>query len=264
VLRGGGRDRGSVSHLGISITHFGIVVAFGIVLLIGLTTGLSLKILRFGTLVNLFGGGSGSTTHFNIHLDTVNSLGLGLADLLDGFLVRGLIGSVLVSIVRSLVSLGLLRRKLSWCGVLGIPLSPNQLHARAIDYRRRGSIPLDSESRDSGLLGQHVANNPLKDRLAGRLVLKLWDIVFVADIVTNTDELTTIVGAGKQDDGDAQDLGGRELANSWRIGLEDELVDADRDRSNKEFSKFLIVVGAVSCEFEPRNVLPSQDLKRTW
>jgi len=242
VLRGTSRSRSSVTHLGVGVAHFGILITLGVVLLVGLTAGLSLEILRFSALVDLLSGNSGSTTHIHIHLDDIGDLDL--VGLLGGFFVRGLIGSVLLGIVGSLIGLWLLRREFGGSRILGIPTSPLLIPC-ANNWQPSGNIPFDGEPRDSGLLGQHVAHNPLEDRLVGRLVLKLGGVVFVADIVANTDELTTIVGTGEEDDGDSQNLGGGKLGDVRRLGLEDELVNPNRDGADKQFSQFLVVVGAV-------------------
>jgi hypothetical protein len=95
-------------------------------------------------------------------------------------------------------------------------------------------VPLDGETSDTGLLGQHVADNSLVDGLGWRRLRELGAVVLVADVVSNTNKLTSVVGAGQKDDGDAQNLGGEELGDIGRVGLEDELVDSDGNRTDKE------------------------------
>jgi hypothetical protein len=80
--------------------------------------------------------------------------------------------------------------------------------------------------------------------LLGWLVLQLRRVVFVAHIVSDTHKLATIVGTCKQNDGNAQDFGRRKFGNIRGVGLEEKLVDSDRDRADKQVVKFLIVFRA--------------------
>jgi hypothetical protein len=96
------------------------------------------------------------------------------------------------------------------------------------------AIPLDREPGHSRLLSKNASPHLLHDRLRRRFVNESLVCVFVVDIVAHTDELTTVVGAGKEDDCDAEDLGTGDTVGVWWIGFEDELVDAYGDRPNKE------------------------------
>jgi hypothetical protein len=93
-------------------------------------------------------------------------------------------------------------------------------------------IPLDREASHTGLLSKDIAADTLNDGLSWGLHRQLLGVVLIVDIVTNTDELTAVVAAGQEDDSNAQYLRGRDALQIGRIGLENELVDADRDRAD--------------------------------
>lgn len=63
--------------------------------------------------------------------------------------------------------------------------------------------PLDREPRDSWLLCKYVSPHLLDDRLRGRFGVQLLAVVFIVDVVSDTDEFAGVVGAGEKDDGDA-------------------------------------------------------------
>lgn len=119
-----------------------------------------------------------------------------------------------------------------------------RLLRRELSGRALVAIPLDSEAGDSGLLCEDVAADLLDDGLGGRLVDQLLVGVLVADVVADADELAAVVGASEQDDGDAKDLGCGDVGGVGRVGLEDELVDADGDGTDEEGVEFLIVLRA--------------------
>lgn len=70
-------------------------------------------------------------------------------------------------------------------------------------------------------------------------------VILVVDVVANTDELTVIVRAGKEDDSDANDVGWRDASGVWSRALEDELVDADWDRPDEKAVQLLVVLGGL-------------------
>jgi hypothetical protein len=95
-------------------------------------------------------------------------------------------------------------------------------------------LPLDRESGHSGLLSQDVALDALNDGFGRGLSVELLGIVFVVDIVSHSHELSTIVGACQKDDSNTKDVSVRDARDVWCAGLENELVDTDWDRADKE------------------------------
>jgi hypothetical protein len=106
-------------------------------------------------------------------------------------------------------------------------------------------IPLDGEAGHTGLLSEDIAANALNDGLGWRLRSQLLGVVLVVDIVANTDELTTVIAAGQEDDSDTQDFGGGDALQVGRIGLEDEFVHTDGDGADQEGIEFLVIFGAI-------------------
>lgn len=104
------------------------------------------------------------------------------------------------------------------------------------------SIPFDGEARDTRLLGKNIATDLLDDRLGRRVGIQLLRLVLIVDIVSNANELATIVGAGKQDDSDTHDFGIRNPLSVGGIGLEDELVDANRDGADQQGVELLVIL----------------------
>lgn len=104
------------------------------------------------------------------------------------------------------------------------------------------NLPLDSETGNSGLLCEDISTDLLEDRLGWWVGIELLRIVLIVDIVSDTNELSAIVGAGKEDDGDTQDLGIWNTAGVWWVGLEDELVYTNGNRTDKEGVEFLIML----------------------
>lgn len=96
------------------------------------------------------------------------------------------------------------------------------------------NIPLDSEPSHSWLLFQEFPDDSIDLDLLRWLVDQLFRIVLIADIVTNTDKLATIVRASKKYNGDTKNFGAWELGKVWRLGFEDELVDTYGDGANEE------------------------------
>jgi len=54
-------------------------------------------------------------------------------------------------------------------------------------------VPLDSKTRDSGLLGEDIASDALNDWFGRWLVLHLFIVVLVVHIVAYSDKLAAIV-----------------------------------------------------------------------
>lgn len=108
----------------------------------------------------------------------------------------------------------------------------------------RINLPLDCESRHSGLLSKDIALDALNDGLGRGLGVKFLRVVLVVDIVTNADELPTVVGTGQEDDSYTENIGVRNARSVRSLGLEDELVDADGDGADKQRVKLLVVLVA--------------------
>ena len=72
-------------------------------------------------------------------------------------------------------------------------------------------------------------------------MVELFCVVFIVDIVANAYELSSVVGTCEKNDSDAQDFGGWEAGKIGRIGFEDELVDSDWDRADKESVELLVM-----------------------
>lgn len=94
--------------------------------------------------------------------------------------------------------------------------------------------PLDRETRHPGLLGQDIALHALDDGLRGRVVVQLGGVVFVVDVVPDADELAPVVGAGEEDDGDADDVRVGDALRVGGVGLEWELAHSDGDGAHEE------------------------------
>lgn len=88
-----------------------------------------------------------------------------------------------------------------------------------------------------------MALHLLNHRLAGRLHLQRLVRVLVVDIVADAHELAVLVAAAEEDDGDADDLAVGNASKIRRVGLEDELVDADGDRADEHRVQLLVVLG---------------------
>lgn len=105
-------------------------------------------------------------------------------------------------------------------------------------------IPFNSEASHTGLLGENIAADVLNLGLRRGLGGQFFRVVLVVHIVAHTDEFTTVVAAGEEDDSDAQNL---RRGNPFEIGsisLEDELVHSDRDRTDEERVEFLVMLRA--------------------
>ena len=94
-------------------------------------------------------------------------------------------------------------------------------------------VPFDSESSDTRLLGEHVSPHAVNVWFGGGFSIELFGVVFVVDVVADSDEFSAIVAACEEDDGDAQDLGCRDASEVWGVGFEYELVHAHWDGPNE-------------------------------
>jgi len=104
------------------------------------------------------------------------------------------------------------------------------------------NLPLDSEAGNSWLLGEDVAADLLEDWLGWGIGVELLRVILVVDIVADSNELATVIGAGEEDDGDTEDLSIRDSGGVWCTGLEDELVDANWDGANEEGIELLVML----------------------
>lgn len=120
--------------------------------------------------------------------------------------------------------------------------SPYKHVRRVQDIRQKDNIPLDSKASDSWLLSEDVAADLLEDRLGWWISVQLLRIVLVVDIVSNPNELSTIVGASEEDDSDTKDFGIRDSGGIGGFCDEDELVYTDWDGSNKETVQLLVML----------------------
>ena len=103
--------------------------------------------------------------------------------------------------------------------------------------------PFDVESSDPRFVCKKVSSHPLDDGFGRRFGVQLVAVVLVVHVVSHTDEFSPIVAARKQDDGDAENVRGRDSLEVGRVGFEDELVDADRDGANQQRIKLLVMFG---------------------
>lgn len=115
-------------------------------------------------------------------------------------------------------------------------------NAKTLTWYQGKHIPLDGKSRDSWLLSQNVAADLLNDGLWGRIINELLALVLVVDVVANAHKFATVVGARQQYHRDAQKLVDRDALCVRRLGLEDELIDTNRDGANEEGVEFLVVI----------------------
>lgn len=168
------------------------------------------------------------------HLSVFSFLDFGLVFSLDLVLFK-LLSTVSSLVVFLVVGVRLLRRELG--GGAGL------------------AVPLDSEAGDTGLLGEDAAADLLDNGLGRGLGDEGLVGVLVVNVVADAYELATVVAAGQEDDSDADDIAVGDAVEVWGVGLKDELVDADRDRTDKKGVKLLVVFGAGKlCQFEGQEV----------
>ncbi len=103
------------------------------------------------------------------------------------------------------------------------------------------NVPLDGEPCHARLLCQNVTANLLDDGLGRRIIDELLAVILVVDIVANAYELATIVCAGEKNHCDAKNLGIWDALRVGRVGLEHELVDANRDGPHQKRVQLLVI-----------------------
>lgn len=106
-------------------------------------------------------------------------------------------------------------------------------------------LPLNRKACNPGLFGKDVAPDSLEYGLRRRVGGELRAIVLIVDIVSNADELTAVVGAGQENDGDAKDFIAGDVCCVGRVSLEDELVDTNGDGTDEQRIELLVVLRAV-------------------
>ena len=116
--------------------------------------------------------------------------------------------------------------------------------------KSRRDVPLNRKPSDSWLLSKDISSDSLNDGLSWGLGIQLVRIVFVVDVVADSDELPSVVAASQKDDSDAEDFGSWYPFEVWRVGFEDELVHAYRDGSHEERVKLLIMLGSAKTHLE--------------
>lgn len=105
-------------------------------------------------------------------------------------------------------------------------------------------LPFDSKASHTRLLSQNIATDVFDLGLRGGLRGQFFRVVLVVHVVAHTNKFTAIVAAGKEDDSDAQDLGGGDPLEIGGVSLEDELVHSDRDGADEERVEFLVMLRA--------------------
>jgi hypothetical protein len=109
------------------------------------------------------------------------------------------------------------------------------------------NIPLDGKARDSWLLCKNLPLHLLDDGLGRRVECQRLVCVLVVHIVSDTHELALIIAAAEQNDCDTDDLAVGNARQVGRVGLELELVDANRERTDEDRVEFLVVLVSAVC-----------------
>ena len=109
-------------------------------------------------------------------------------------------------------------------------------------------IPFDSESCYTGLLCQYVPSHAVDVWLGRWFSIELFRVVFVVDIVTNSDELSTIVAACKKNDCDTEDLRRRDASEVWGIGFEYELIHSNGNGPDEKGIELLVMLRSTGCQ----------------
>ena len=103
-------------------------------------------------------------------------------------------------------------------------------------------VPFDSKSSDTRFLREHVSPYAVDVWLCGRFSIELFGVVFIVDVIANSDELSAIVATCEEYDSDAENLGCRDPSEVWGIGFEYELVHADGNGPNEQRIKLLVML----------------------
>ena len=80
-------------------------------------------------------------------------------------------------------------------------------------------FPLDLELSHSGLLNEDVTSQFVNDWLHGWVLIEFLVFIEVVDIVTNSEELLVVVGAGEQDTCHTNNIILRDAAYIWWVTL---------------------------------------------
>lgn len=94
-------------------------------------------------------------------------------------------------------------------------------------------VPFDRKSSYTRLLCKHISPHAIDVWLGGRFSIKLFGVVFIVDVIANSNELSAIVAACEENHGDAEDLGCGDASEVWGVSFEYEFVHADWDGPNK-------------------------------
>ena len=108
-------------------------------------------------------------------------------------------------------------------------------------------VPFDGEACDTRLLCKNLPLHLLDDGLGRRVECQRLVCVLVVHIVSDTHELALIIAAAEQNDCDTDDLAVGNARQVGRVGLELELVDANRERTDEDRVEFLIALVSAVC-----------------
>ena len=97
-----------------------------------------------------------------------------------------------------------------------------------------GIIPFDGKACHTRLLSKHIAPDTLDVGFAWRLSIELLRVIFIIDVVSDTDEFSVVVTAREEDHSDTQDLRVGDALQVRRVGFEDELVDTYWDGADEK------------------------------
>ena len=103
-------------------------------------------------------------------------------------------------------------------------------------------VPFDSKSGHTRFLCQDVPPHTVDIWLGGGLSIELFRVVFIVDVVANSNELSAIVAACEEDDSNAENLGCRNASEIWGVGFEYEFVHADGDGPDEERIELLVML----------------------
>lgn len=103
-------------------------------------------------------------------------------------------------------------------------------------------VPFDSKPGHTRLLSQDVPPHSVDVWLGGGLSIELFRIVFIVDVVADSNELSAIVAACEENDCNTEDLGCRDASEVWGVGFEYELVHADGNGPDEEGIKLLVML----------------------
>lgn len=102
--------------------------------------------------------------------------------------------------------------------------------------------PFDGETGHTRLLSEDVAFHSLNDGLRRGLSIELLRIVLIVDVVSNSHELASVVGASQEHDCDAQNVGVGDASGVGSLSFEEELVDSHGDGADEKGVQFLVIL----------------------